>query len=197
MHGRFFCGPNAKKSDALAKQQRKRPRADGQGADSGREDDAEEGQPGKGGRKKFTAAGKSGGKGKAEVAEGGKGKKFAVASKGRKLAETGKGGGKGKAEVAEGSKGKKYASKGKKGAGPSKGARGSKAPPAKRMRKVGISCLPILCRVSLTLQCRQHNLTDQPRKHYPPTSEIHPLIGHMLSLVGACIPNRPIRYCQS
>jgi hypothetical protein len=31
VHLRFFCGPNAVKSDALAKQQKKRPRGDGEG----------------------------------------------------------------------------------------------------------------------------------------------------------------------
>lgn len=44
---RFFCGPNAKKSAALAKQQKKRPRGDGKQkgkqavADSDSEDDSD------------------------------------------------------------------------------------------------------------------------------------------------------------
>ena len=41
---RFFCGPNAKKSAALAKQQKKRPRRDdkGEGKQAAREADSDE-----------------------------------------------------------------------------------------------------------------------------------------------------------
>ena len=41
LHGRFFCGPNAKKSDALAKQQKKRPRA-GEASESDSDDEDDE-----------------------------------------------------------------------------------------------------------------------------------------------------------
>ena len=41
---RFFCGPNAKKSAALAKQQKKRPRGDdeGEGKEAARGADSDE-----------------------------------------------------------------------------------------------------------------------------------------------------------
>jgi hypothetical protein len=75
--------------------------------DATEDDNDDHRKPTEGGRKKGAAASKVGGKGKSNVA---------VKGKAGWLAES---------------------SKGKKRAGPSKGLRGSKAPPHKRRKKVG------------------------------------------------------------
>lgn len=61
VHCRFFCGPNAKKSDALAKQQKKRPRAgEANESDSDDEDDEDFKVKKKKGKTPKTASGKKG-----------------------------------------------------------------------------------------------------------------------------------------
>ena len=94
VHLRFFCGPNAKKSAALAKQQKKRPRGDGKGkaaddkdADSAADSTQEEEQPKKNKAPKQALAKKkgkeAGGKGKDKAGGKGKGKGKAPAGKGK------------------------------------------------------------------------------------------------------------------
>ncbi|CAL5226040.1 g8852 [Coccomyxa viridis] len=106
VHLRFFCGPNAKKSAALAKQQKKRPRGDdkgkgkqaARGADSEEESaasdsDAEEAKEEAPAKRKKGIKGPAKGKGKGKSSAKGKGREKGKASK-----ENAKGKGKAKAE---------------------------------------------------------------------------------------------------